>query len=274
MPYLGCRRPRSDVHRLVGPGSTRRDFFVSLAACLVGTLCSRSNLSRSLAQRLIVDHEHDRFSAECAVDFSDVKDPSLLALQPKLGTSVAAFTVKVVRIAITSETTRDAVFLETKTYDVAKLDALEAWAALLYARLSTQPVQAVAEERSSREKNPRCSSYHFSVVDPISGWRVDLPSKRARYQLSLRELDECSDLDWFVETAKGAAKTVELSEDDFWGSLPYSLSQHLGLHPPAHFEVVHDTTGKFAGWSSPHVAHFQLFDDGWRIMDIVGAQEE
>lgn len=66
-----------------------------------------------------MDHERDHYAAACQVDFSDVTNPSLLALRPKLGTSIAVFTVKVARIAITSETTRDAVFWETKIYDVA-----------------------------------------------------------------------------------------------------------------------------------------------------------
>jgi hypothetical protein len=226
---------------------------------------------------LIVDHEHDRYSAECAADFSGVKDPSLLALRPKLGTSMAAFTVEVVRIAITSETTRDAVFWETKTYDVAKLAALNAWADSLYARLSAQPVEAVAEERWSGQKNPRCTSYHFAVVDPISGWRVDIASKKARYQWSESEVDGACGYgtgDMFVETARRAAKTVELSKDDFWGSLPYSLSQHLGLHPPGNYKMVDDGKGNFAGWISPRMAHFQLFDDGWRIVDIVDIKKE
>lgn len=276
MLYLGCGGLRSDGYHYNGPGSTRRAFFAGIAACLVGTSCSRGSLSRSLAQKSILDHEHDRYSAECAVDFSDVKDPSLLALRPKLGTSMAAFTVKIARIAITSETTRDAVFWETKTYDVAKLAALEAWADSLYARLSAEPVQAVAERRSSDQKNPRCSSYHFAVVDPVSGWRVDIASKNAFYQWSEAEIDGACRPgdDMFVETAQKAAKTVKLSKDDFWQSVPYSLSQHLGLHPPSNLKVVDDAKGNFAGWSSLRVAHFQLFDDGWRITDIVNSKEE
>jgi hypothetical protein len=208
---------------------------------------------------LIVEHEHDRYRAECAVDFSDVKDPSLLALRPKLGTSMAVITVEVVRIAITSETTRDAVFWETKTYDAAKLAALNAWADALYARLSAQPVQALAEERSSYQKNPRCSAYQFAVVDPITGWRVDLSSKKARYEWSDREVDGACGygVDMFLETAQRAAKTVSISKGDFWESLPYGLSQHLGLHPTR----------------SPRMANFQLFDDGWRIMDIVDIKD-
>jgi len=257
-----CTKAEVKYKRLVVQfqGSICRAFlFASLAACLAGTSCSRSTLSRSLAQRLIVEHEHDRYRAECAVDFSDVKDPSLLALRPKLGTSMAVITVEVVRIAITYETTRDAVFWETKTYDVAKLAALNAWADALYARLSAQPVQALAEERSSYQKNPRCSAYQFAVVDPITGWRVDLSSKKARYEWSDREVDGACGygVDMFLETAQRAAKTVSLSKGDFWESLPYGLSQHLGLHPTR----------------SPRMANFQLFDDGWRIMDIVDIKD-
>jgi hypothetical protein len=239
-----------------------------------------------------VDHERDRYSAECAVDFSGVTDPGLLALRPKLGTSIATFTVNVLRIAIASETTRDAVFWETKTYDAAKLAALNAWADPLYARLSSQPVQAIAEKRSSAtlpggdpvaaalaagfekllHENPRCASYHFAVVDPITGWRADLNTK-PRYDGSDAEIEACFGVDAFPETARKAAKTLKLTEDDFWGSIPYSLSQHLRMYVSGNVKVTDDANGNVVGWSRPRAAHFQLFDDGWRIIDIADAKE-
>jgi hypothetical protein len=86
---------------------------------------------------LIVDHEHDHYATACRVDLSHVANPSLLALRPKLGTSMATFKVNVARIAITSETTRDAVFLETKTYDLAKLTALRVWVNSIRATVPT-----------------------------------------------------------------------------------------------------------------------------------------
>jgi hypothetical protein len=205
-----------------------------------------------------MEHERDRYGAACNADFPEAKNPELLALRPTLGTSMATVTVEVVRIAITSETTRDAVFLQTKTYDVAKLTALRGWANSLYARLSTQPVQAVAEERSSYEKNPRCSSYHFSVVDPVSGWRVDLASKKAWYKWSDAEIDGACSYggDMFAETARKAAKTVEFSKDDFWHGLPASLWWHRGY-----------IEGNLSESECQRVASFQLFDDGWRIIN-------
>jgi hypothetical protein len=206
-----------------------------------------------------MEHERDRYSAASNADFPEAKNPELLALRPTLGTSMATVTAEVVRIAITSETTRDAVFLQTKTYDVAKLTALRAWANSLYTRLSAQPVQAVAEERSPREKNPKCSWYHFSVVDPVTGWRVDIPIKikEARYQWSIREIEECSELGMFAENARKAAKTVKFSKDDFWDGLPASLWWHRGY-----------IEGNFLESQCQRVASFQLFDDGWRIINI------
>jgi hypothetical protein len=68
-------------------------------------------------------------------------------------------------------------------------------------------------------------------VDPISGWRVDLDSNKARYQWSEREVDGACGPgdDMFVETAKMAAKShfsavicapccVTAPEQAWWGS--------------------------------------------------------
>jgi hypothetical protein len=104
---------------------------------------------------------------------------------------------------------------------------------------------------------------------------VDL-GKKAWYEWSEREIDGACGYggDMFAETAQRAAKTVKLSKNNSWQSLPYSLSRRLELHPPANLRVMQDANGKFAGWSSPRVARFQAFDDGSRIMDVADVRED
>ena len=247
--------------RAVPLGPSRVAIVLCLIALLVGTSCSRRDLSRPFAAQLIMHHEQERYDERCAMDFlasPEVKDPDLLRLRTKLGTSVCAYAVEVVGISLTSQTVRDVVFVETKTYDKTKLTVLSAYVDSLYARLSVLPVQAVADASQCREKNRRCSKYHFVVVDSSNGGEIPVAGAILG---SVQEAWAC-DCYWsvFLETARQAARTKKLTVGDVWASLPSGLSRHQYAQ-----EVV-DRSGNRD--SAQRVARFQLFDDGWRVLDV------
>ena len=243
-------------------GSQPMAITVSLIAILIGISCSRKDLSRPLAAQLILHHEQERYSDECTVDFlasPDAKDqpPGVLALHSTLGASICAYTVDVTGISLTSEAVREVVFNETKDYDATKLAALTSFVDTLFARLSALPVEAVADTTFCRDKNPKCSQYHFAVIDPIDGEEcvLDSMSKTAGVKLLSRS-SPCDCLGAVIrETAVREARTKHLTIDDVWAHIPTGLYRHRQRDATPTVTVA-------------RVARLQLFDDGWRVLDI------
>jgi hypothetical protein len=224
-------------------------------------------------------HEKERYSDECAIagDFDAfgmgfstpapaVKDPNLLRLRTTLGTSICAYTVAVTGVSLTSEAVRDVVFTETKSYDRAKLAALSAYVGSLFARLAALPVQAVPDASWCKDENPRCSNYHFAVIDPTDGGEFVLEGLRLRgLESGIQSISQSSQELWacncglgavFRETAIRAAQGTKLTVDDVWANLPFGLSRHRHASDAS------------ADNQETVVARFQLFDDGWRVLDV------
>jgi hypothetical protein len=179
-----------------------------------------------------------------------------------MGKSICAYTVDVTGISLTSEAVREVVFTETRTYDVAKLAGLTSSVGALFARLFPLPVEAVADKTLCPDKNPRCSQYHFAVIDPADGTSFVLDRTIRggvqHMQQSSREEDVCSCYSAvFPETASRAARARKLTIDDVWAGIPSGLARHR------QFES--QLTAEFE-WR--RVATLQLFDDGWRVLDI------
>lgn len=207
-------------------------------------------MSRTLAAELIRHHEQGRYDDDCSVGFlksSTIKESpginsgaaSFLDLRAKLGQSLCTYSVVVTGISLTSETTRDVVFAKTRTYDAAKLVVLSGYVDALFARLYTLPVQALRSEWSTGWD----PTYDVVVIDPSDGRKCLLGH-------GLTHLYE--------KEAKELARTRKLTIDDVWGgAVPSGLTRHRQQSPTSTVAV-----------EAPRVARLQLFDDGWRVLDI------
>jgi hypothetical protein len=221
---------------------TSRACLIIFGAALSGeTSCSRRSLDRPLAAALILRHEQGRYSEECDVTFlakaqENNWGASVSDLRAKigaqLGRSLCVFSVEVTGIALTSDSTRDVVFSETKSYDEAKVSALSAYVDALFARISALSVQAVPSDY------PALFGYYLAVADPSDGqeYLLDYTSRSA-------------------ESAKEHAKIKQLTIGDVWDNMPSGLARHKQAHSVP--TVRTHRTGTL-----------QLFDDGWRVLAI------
>jgi hypothetical protein len=208
---------------------------VILVATLSGTIsCSRKSLGRQSAATIILNHEHDRYGAECDMTF--LKRPQTESLKEisakigyQLGDSICSVSVEATGISLTSENTRDVVFTETTTYDVKKVAALSEFVEGLFARLSQLHASA----------NPdQTDSFATEIVDPAN---------QEKYYLDDRLTSK--------RAAEDFAKTAKMTIHHVWDNLPPGLARLEGAKDAPRVQT-------------NRVAHLQLFDDGWRLLSV------
>jgi hypothetical protein len=148
------------------------------------------------------------------------------------------YSVDVTGISLTSENLRDAVFVEARAPDHAKWRLVSAYVDALFARLSVLPVQTIRVGSTYRGFD-----YVLAVIDPKDGRKYLVEGQRETERESLR-----------------LAKTKKLGIEDVSQNLPFALSGLNGASNP----------GECLPMQKQGVAKLQLFDDGWRVIEIKG----
>lgn len=196
---------------------------------------------------MIRRHEQSHYDGVCGINYFGMQDTHTQEVRAMRGKSICSYSIDISGISITSDTARDVVFIETKLYDKSKLAIVKNYVDELFGRLARVPVEPVARATDWQQKDARCSDYDFVVRVPDSSHRIVINKS-----LSLAELDSCLGNSMFPETAAEHAKSIMLTKHDIWiNNLSPVLTEPHETDP------------------TTRVAKMQLFDDGWRVMEIV-----
>jgi hypothetical protein len=228
---------------------------VVLAMSLSLSGCGR--LTREAAKDQIENYRRTEALQSCTLEPELAQKPEFRSLQ---GKSICQQTVDIQAVAITSEDTREVVFRVISEYDPAIIELWLTSFDRLRKRLHSIPFTATmdSEEPPQNIRQPGCHYWSYSLVDPEDGQTFQPESE-------YKDIWDCA-VSMKLYTLYGHAATKQLAE---------SYAHQLRLERSYQWQTFEtERAVMIQRMQQPReagtdmVAHFQRFDDGWRIIDI------
>ena len=190
----------------------------------------------------------------CGLEIDLERKPEFRLL---LGKALCQQTVEIQTVAITSDNTREVVFKVTSEYDPSSLQVWLSSFERLKARLLGLPFAAKAKTVEPPEftRGPGCRYWNYALVDPEDGQSYEPEWEQ-------REVWDCA-IGMRTMTLYGHAATRQFAETHARSLRLDKSPKWQGLENRSKEMRTRLDQRREVGQSE--VAHFQRFDDGWRI---------